>query len=120
MDDAELKLYLDTDKALERIRGNKKLFKTLLTHFLATRAQYEQLKQEMGANDHDSAAKTVHAIKGVAANLSMAKLYDQSVEVEAILKKSASDTAEVMASFGDAFEKTMKQVEDLLQSSFFD
>ena len=118
MDDAERTLYLDIDKALGRIRGNKKLFKTLLTHFLATRAQYEQLKQELGAKDHEAASKTVHAIKGVVANLSMPKLYDQSVAIEALLK-SESDTTEAFGSFGADFEKTIEVVESLLQSSFF-
>ena len=118
MDDAERGLYLDIDKALGRIRGNKKLFKTLLTHFLATRAQYEQLKQELEAKDNEAASKTVHAIKGVVANLSMPKLYDQSVAIEGLLK-SGADTSEVFASFSVDFEKTIEIVESLLQGSFF-
>ncbi|MDR1978033.1 MAG: Hpt domain-containing protein [Synergistaceae bacterium] len=115
MDQAELKQYVDTEKALERIRGNAKLFKTLLTHFLATRTQFEQLRKEIEANDREAAAKSVHAIKGVAANLSMTVLYELCPPLEALLKTDA-DTAEAFKSFEAAFEKTVESVNVLLQN----
>ena len=115
MDDAELKQYVDTDKALERIRGNKKLFKTLLTHFLATRSQFEQLKQEIAANDREAASKSVHALKGVSANLSMMKLYELCPPFEVLLKSDA-DVSSVFADYGVVYEKTMECVEFLLKT----
>jgi HPt (histidine-containing phosphotransfer) domain-containing protein len=115
MNEAELKQYVDTEKALERIRGNSKLFKTLLTHFLATRSQFEQLGQEIGANDREAAAKSVHAIKGVAANLSMTALYELCPPFEALLK-TGDDTAEIFKAFESAYEKTIESVNVLLQN----
>jgi HPt (histidine-containing phosphotransfer) domain-containing protein len=115
MNEAELKQYVDTEKALERIRGNSKLFKTLLTHFLATRTQFEQLKKEIGANDREAAAKSVHAIKGVAANLSMTALYELCPPFEALLKTDA-DTAETLGNFETTYEKTIECVNLLLQN----
>ena len=113
MDDMEIKQYINTEKALERIRGNVKLFKTLLTHFLATRSQFEQLQKEIAANDREGASRSVHAIKGVAANLSMTALYDLSAPFEALLKTDA-DTSESMAAFGAAYEKTIECVNAVL------
>jgi HPt (histidine-containing phosphotransfer) domain-containing protein len=115
MNEVEIKQYVDTAKALERIRGNQKLFKTLLTHFMNTQDQVTQLKGEVEANDRDGAAKSVHAIKGVAANLSMTALYDQSVAFEALLK-SGDDTTEGFGAFEDAYKKTLECVEALLQN----
>jgi HPt (histidine-containing phosphotransfer) domain-containing protein len=115
MNEAEIKQYVDTEKALERIRGNKKLFKTLLMHFMNTKDQVAQLKQEVEANDREGAAKSAHAIKGVAANLSMTALYDQSVAFEALLK-SGDDTTEGFGTFEDAYKKTLECVEVLVQS----
>ncbi|MDR1377481.1 MAG: Hpt domain-containing protein [Synergistaceae bacterium] len=118
MDEAEIKQYMDTEKALERIRGNKKLLKTLLTHFMNTQDQVAQLKREVKVNDKDGAAKSAHAIKGVAANLSMTALYDQSVSFEALLKSGGDtgDMAEGFGTFETAYKKTLECVEALLRN----
>ena len=113
MDDMEIRQYLDTEKGLGRIRGNAKLFKTLLKHFLATRSQFEQLQKEIAANDREAASKSVHALKGVAANLSMIALYDLCPPFEALLKTD-SDVSECLASFNSAYEKTVECVNALL------
>ncbi|MDR2523242.1 MAG: Hpt domain-containing protein [Synergistaceae bacterium] len=113
MDEVEIKKYVDTVKALERIRGNAKLFKMLLTHFLDTRGQVDQLKQEISANDRQAAAKSVHAIKGVAANLSMTALYELCPPFEVLLKTD-EDAAELMAAFQETYEKTLTCVNHLL------
>ena len=113
MDDMEIKQHINTEKALERIRGNAKLFKTLLTHFLATRSQFEQLQQEIEANDREAASKSVHALKGVAANLSMMALYDLCPPFEALLKTDA-DASESLAAFNATYEKTMECVNVIL------
>jgi len=113
MDDMGIKQYVNTEKALERIRGNAKLFKTLLTHFLATRSQFEQLQKQIVDNDRDGASKSVHALKGVAANLSMTALYDICAPFEALLKTDA-DTSESMAEFSAAYEKTVECVNTIL------
>ena len=115
MTEAEILEYVDTEKALERIRGNKKLFKTLLTHFLATESQFEQLRQEIGANDREAAAKSVHAIKGVAANLSMTKLYEQSPPLEALVKPG-DDLTDAFAAYDVTYKKTIECVNVLLQT----
>jgi len=113
MNDLEIKQYVDSEKALGRIRGNAKLFKTLLTHFLATRNQFEQLQKEIAANDRDAASKSVHALKGVAANLSMTKLYDVSAPFETLLKTDA-DITESLEAFNSAYEKTLECVNSIL------
>ena len=113
MDEMEIKQYVNTEKGLERIRGNVKLFKTLLTHFLATRSQFDQLQKEIEANDREAASKSIHALKGVAANLSMTALYDLCPPFEALLKTD-SDTSESLASFNAAYEKTVECVNAIL------
>ena len=115
MTDAEMKEYVDTEKALARIRGNNKLFKTLLTHFLATQSQFDQLKQEVAANDREAAAKSVHALKGVSANLSMTRLYELCLTFEALLK-SEDDATEAFAAYEATYGKTIECVNTLLKT----
>ncbi|MDR1649575.1 MAG: Hpt domain-containing protein [Synergistaceae bacterium] len=114
MNDAEIKEYLDADKALARIRGNARLFKLLLSTFLKdTPAHFSQLKKEVAANDRVAAGKTVHTIKGVAANLSMMKLYEISPALEALLKTD-SDIADSLANYISVYEKTVEAVNTYL------
>ena len=113
MNDMEIKQYVNTQEALERLRGNVSLFKIVLTTFLDTRTQFEQLQKEIKENDRDAASKSVHALKGVAANLSMTTLYDLCPPFEALLKTDA-DTSESMASFSAAYEKTVECVNAIL------
>ena len=113
MNDMEIKQYIDTEKALARIRGNAKLFKLLLTQFLGTRTQFEQLQNEVKANEREAASKTVHALKGVAANLSMPALYELCVSFESVLKTDA-DSSAPLASFSAAYEKTVECVTAIL------
>jgi HPt (histidine-containing phosphotransfer) domain-containing protein len=117
MNEAEVKEYLDADKALGRIRGNAKLFKLLLSTFLKdTPAQFTQLKGEIEGGDRVAAGKTVHTIKGVAANLSMMKLYELSPALEALLKTDA-DAAESLANYSSVYEKTIEAVNAYLEKS---
>ena len=113
MDNTEINQYVDTKKALERLRGNATLFKMVLTTFLDTRIQFLQLQKEIEANDREAASKSVHALKGVAANLSMTTLYDLCPPFEALLKTDA-DVSESIASFNAAYEKTVECVNAIL------
>ncbi|GHV41424.1 hypothetical protein FACS1894187_23140 [Synergistales bacterium] len=115
MNEAEIKEYVDEGKALERIRNNAKLFKTLLKSFVGTTPdQIAQLKKEIEAGDKAAAAKSVHTIKGVAANLSMPKLYELSPQFETLLKGDG-DTAEMMTNYGAVYDKTIEVVKILME-----
>jgi HPt (histidine-containing phosphotransfer) domain-containing protein len=117
MNEAEIQEYLAADKALERIRGNAKLFKLLLSTFLRdTPAQFQQLKGEVESNDRAAAAKSVHTIKGVAANLSMMKLYESSPALEALLKTDA-DAADSFADYNAIYEKTVEAANAYLEKA---
>ncbi|MDR3264851.1 MAG: Hpt domain-containing protein [Synergistaceae bacterium] len=113
MNEEELKQYIDTEKALGRIRGNTKLFKMLLTSFLQT-PYFEQLQKEIGAGDNEAAAKSAHAIKGVAANLSLTRIYELSQAVEACLKAN-SGAEESLETFKTAYAETLKAIDIVMK-----
>ena len=81
----ELKPYIDVPDALERVRGNKAILKSLLTLFLKD-DYYLTLKGQLDAGDLAAAIHTAHAMKGLAANLSLASLYDAVLLLELQLK----------------------------------
>jgi HPt (histidine-containing phosphotransfer) domain-containing protein len=86
---ANLEQYVDVEDALKRVCGSKALYKKLLGKFKTT-VQMEQLLQEVASGDLEAAAKTVHSIKGVAANLSLKAAYEKCVEAEANLKQGVA------------------------------
>ncbi|MDR1731951.1 MAG: Hpt domain-containing protein [Synergistaceae bacterium] len=113
MNDEELKRYIDKEKALGRIRNNTKLFKMLLTTFLGD-THFEQMKKEIAAADYEAAAKSAHAIKGVAGNLSLTAIFELSQALEACLKAN-SGVEESLATFSGAYEETVKAVNIVMQ-----
>ncbi|MDR3231181.1 MAG: Hpt domain-containing protein [Synergistaceae bacterium] len=113
MNEEELKQYIDTEKALGRIRGNTKLFKMLLTTFLQS-PYFEQLKKEIEAGDNEAAAKSAHAVKGVAANLSLMRVYELSQSLEACLKAN-SGVEESLETFKTAYEETVKAIDIVMK-----
>ncbi|MDR1742131.1 MAG: Hpt domain-containing protein [Synergistaceae bacterium] len=115
MDEHEIAEYLDAAKGLPRVLGKVALYKKLLSKFLAdTGAQVDRLKKEIEANDRAAASVTVHTIKGVAGNLSMTKLYEASLALEALLKTEAEASA---AEYAAVYEKTVKAVEAYMQNN---
>lgn len=81
--------YIDVDDALKRVGGNMELLKKLLKHFLAS-TQLEPLEQALCRGDTEEATRLAHTLKGVAANLSLIKLRDISIELEHHIKNGSS------------------------------
>lgn len=105
--------YIDLQDALNRIRGNRKILKTLFQSFLKT-AYVHDLKTQLGEQNLSEAAKTVHAIKGVSANLSLAALHQSMVELETELKAGAF-SGETLEKGLRNFEKTKELLLSLVE-----
>ena len=87
----DMKCYVDFDDALARVRGNKRVYKTLLSVFLKD-DHVPTLADQIQSGDQESAARTAHTLKGVAANLSLTALYNAALSIEMTLKnRQAAD-----------------------------
>lgn len=79
---------IDEDEVVKRLLGNESLLKRLLKNFYDNYkdivVEIDELLEEEKYKD---TADLVHKIKGVAANLSMKKLYNDSVELEKVLRE---------------------------------
>lgn len=106
--------YVDVEAALKRIRDNRKILSSLLQSF-AKNTYLEQLQKEIEANDLASAAKTAHAIKGVAANLSLIPLYNLTILLETELKSEyyGQDT---FLEFKTVYEKTISSINQVIMT----
>ena len=90
-----------------RFRGdfNSKLYAKLLGSFKAN-TRFDELKEQLAANNLVDAERTAHTIKGVVANLSLSEAYAMALDVEMDLKAGTFSDEKVEA-LGDCIEKTV-------------
>ena len=113
MADSEIKKYVNYEEALERVRGNTRVYKTLLKSF-SQNTYLGKLKEEMERQDNQASAATAHVIKGVTANLSLTVIYDIIVTLESQLKNNY-DARESLKNFEEALEKTLACINIVLE-----
>ncbi len=108
----EIKAFIDVEGALARIRGNKAVLKALLNSFMKN-TQFQQLKDELNAENYEAAAKSAHALKGVAANLSLPAANEMAALLESKLKGGLS-VAESVSEMEEVMDKTFSSIKIVL------
>lgn len=88
----DMKQYIDVDDALIRMFGNKKLYAKTLNMFLAGK-EFENLEAAIAENNLGKAGELIHTLKGVAGNLSLTALFDQSAQLMQKLRQGEFDLA---------------------------
>lgn len=76
---------IDYAEALDRFGGNEGLFVRLATKYLDD-PHFDALEAAMTAGDAAAAEREAHSLKGVAGNLSFAKLYDLATRITDALR----------------------------------
>jgi len=104
--------YVDVDDALKRIGGNMGLYKRLLSRFIEV-DQFVPLKEALQSGDTEEAARLAHTLKGVSANLSLAKVKNLSTELEQLVKSGSDHTAK-LAELGRAYNETVQMITEIL------
>ena len=81
-------VYIDEEDGKKRLMNNGKLYAKILTKF-KTDTNLKKLFASIADQEWEQAQAEVHAIKGIAANLSLIELFKQSLEVETQIKGKA-------------------------------
>ncbi|HLX63897.1 MAG TPA: response regulator [Planctomycetota bacterium] len=108
---------LDTDSGIARVGGNRELFFRLLQHFCTKYGQMvEDVDGMLARGERDTALRTLHTIKGVAANLGVDALSHEAARWEAALKANlpAPALAESRERFVRTARQTLKNISDML------
>ncbi|MDR0424683.1 MAG: Hpt domain-containing protein [Clostridiales Family XIII bacterium] len=105
--------YVDAGEGIKRVAGNQGIYVRLLKSYLSSQ-EFDKLKEQAASGDIGAAAATAHGIKGIAGNLSLARLYNTTIEFEGQLKQGAfgQETSEL---FFQAHEKTKEYVGLLIE-----
>jgi HPt (histidine-containing phosphotransfer) domain-containing protein len=105
-------IYVNFDEGVKRVMNNAKLYVKLLGKF-KTDTNLDELLSSLAIPDYEKAQGIAHTIKGVAANLSLAELFKQILELETQIKgKTASpDQVETVKT---VFGKTIEEVDKVI------
>ena len=85
--------YVNVEDALKRIGGSMDLYKRLLGQFTGGN-HIDPLEEALNSGAMEDASRQIHALKGVAANLSLVKLSEIAADLEQKVHKGIehSDT----------------------------
>jgi HPt (histidine-containing phosphotransfer) domain-containing protein len=105
-------VYVNEEDGLKRVVNNKKLYVKLLTQF-RTGYNLDDLLAFSTAQEWEKAQAAAHTIKGIAANLSLTELFNQSLDVETQIK-GKSLKPESLESLKLCFAETLAAVDKVI------
>ena len=105
-------VYINEEDGKKRVMNNGKLYAKLLNKF-KTDTNLNDLIAFSEGQDWEKAQIAAHTIKGVAANLSLTELFNQSLAVETQLKEKLVKS-ESLESLRSCFEETLIAVDEVI------
>ena len=105
-------VYINAEEGKKRVMNNAKLYVKLLGKFKEG-TNLDDLLNYIASQDLEGAQGAAHTIKGVAANLSLTELFNQSLDVETQLK-GKSLNPESVDKLKSCFNETLTAVEEVI------
>ncbi|MDR1302501.1 MAG: Hpt domain-containing protein [Treponema sp.] len=106
-------VYINVEEGLKRVMHNKALYVKLLRK-LKTDTHFTDLITALQAQDYENAQTVTHAIKGMAANLSLTELFTRALQLERYLKnRTIYDNSLEMIT--RCYEKTLISIDEVLE-----
>lgn len=103
---------INTEEALSRLMGNEALFFKVLEKF-SNDTNFSNYMSELEAGNLQDAEQYLHALKGIAGNLGVTKVYELSAEIDAGLKEGALPEKEKNSMLKKAYETAIEAVAKL-------
>jgi len=86
---------IDIDSGIQRVGGNRKLYRNILMKFRNSQAHVvAEIEAAVAASDLDTATRVAHTLKGVAGNISANELQAAALNLESALKAGKTDGLE--------------------------
>jgi HPt (histidine-containing phosphotransfer) domain-containing protein len=105
-------IYINEEEGKKRVMNNGKLYAKQLTKFKAD-TNIDDLSAFAEAEDWEKAQAAAHTLKGIAANLSLTELFNQSLDVETQIKGKALKN-ESLDKLKACFAETLVQAEKVI------
>ena len=105
-------VYVNFDDGKKRVMNNAKLYVKLLTKF-KDGTKLETLEEAVTTGNMEKALVEAHTLKGVAANLSLTELFEQTLAMENQLKAGTMDPNQ-METVKTVFFATLTEVDKVI------
>jgi len=97
---------VDLAIGLQRVAGNKRLYRDLLTQFAAKQASAPQRILDALANgDCGQAERMVHSLKGVAGNLGIKPIFNSAANLETALREPHAKTDQLLSDLASVVDR---------------
>jgi len=110
----ELSEFINYEEGLARIRGNKKIYSKTLEMFIRTK-EFDNLEEALKKDDLEKAGYIAHTIKGMAGNLSIAKIFKISSVLQDEFEKGIRNEENISELFVAA-DKTAEYIVLLIKA----
>ena len=105
-------VYINEEDGIKRVMNNGKLYAKLLGKFKAD-TNLDELSSFVEAQNWEKAQAAAHTVKGVAANLSLTELFNQSLDVETQIKGKTLNP-QSLENLKTCFTETLKSIEEVI------
>ena len=105
-------IYINLEEGMKRMMNKAKFYAKMLTKFKDD-TNLNILEEALACGDMEKAQVAAHTIKGVAANLSLTELFNQSLDVETQIK-GKSLKPESLESLKTCFAQTLNSIEEVI------
>ena len=107
--------YINEEEGKKRVMNNGKLYAKLLTKFKSD-TNLSSLLDYADAQNWEKAQVSIHTLKGIAANLSLTELFNQSLAVETQIK-GKSVKQESLEELKTCFAETIIQADKVIANN---
>lgn len=110
---------LDVEKGIALMGGKEDLYRRVLQKFAANQAGTDrEIKAAMNMNDHQTALRLVHTLKGLAGNIGAQTLADRVIELEVVLKRAEENEYHAYLSrMSTELQKVVREISTLALDS---
>jgi HPt (histidine-containing phosphotransfer) domain-containing protein len=108
-------VYINFDEGIKRVMSNAKLYIKLLTKFKAD-TNLDELLALLEAGDYEKAQVAAHTLKGLSANLSLAELFKQTLELETQIKARVVNPDQI-EKIKTTFDDTIKNIDKVIEEN---
>jgi HPt (histidine-containing phosphotransfer) domain-containing protein len=105
-------VYINPEEGSKRVMNNTKLYAKLLGKFKDD-TNLKDAEAFLAADDMEKAKTSVHTLKGLAANLSLTELYNQTLELETQIKSGSYNPAQ-LETVKTVYAQTLTEVDKVI------
>jgi PAS domain S-box-containing protein len=107
---------VDMAGGLNRVAGNKRLYRDLLVHFAAKQADAgSQILASIESGDRKLAERIAHTVKGVAGNLGLARVFSAAEKLERAIREAHENVRVLVEEFTQVLSRQVEAIQQAMR-----